>query len=178
MKKLTAQLEALLFLHGEALLIKKAARLLKVTEKEIAEAAEALTAELKRGERGLTLIKNEDTFQLTTKSDFASWAAKISLDEQREELTPAALETLTIIAYSSPISKAVIEYLRGVNSTFTLRNLLMRGLITDQSESPPEAKEANPTYRITVELLKHLGLTSIDQLPDYQKYRELKNLKI
>jgi len=74
-----------------------------------------------------------------------------------------------LIAYLGPISRAQIDYFRGVNSSFILRNLLMRGLIERVSESA----DRSYSYQISFDLLKHLGISKIEDLPDYLKYREL-----
>src|SRR3972149_1519044 len=90
------------------------------------------------------------------------------LDEElKEELTPAGLETLSIIAYFGPVSKIKIDYFRGVNSAFILRNLLMRGLI-DRSD---KSKEEGYAYSLNFDALKHLGISKIEELPEYEKYK-------
>ena len=77
---------------------------------------------------------------------------------------------MSIIAYSGPISRADIEYIRGVNSSFTIRNLLLRGLI----ERTVDPKRANAyIYSASFDLIKRLGLSGISELPDYEKYRQM-----
>ncbi|MEK7089850.1 MAG: SMC-Scp complex subunit ScpB, partial [Patescibacteria group bacterium] len=79
----------------------------------------------------------------------------------------ASLETLSLIAYLGPVPRASIDYIRGVNSSFTIRSLVMRGLVERGNE-----KGASFHYRITERFLKHMGLTSIEQMPEYAKYKE------
>ena len=91
-------------------------------------------------------------------------------EEISEDLTPASVEALSIIAYLGPISRARLEYLRGVNSSVILRTLTIRGLI----ERIPDADHANTfLYGPTLDLMKHLGITSKEQLPDHEKFQEL-----
>ena len=89
-------------------------------------------------------------------------------DEFREELSPAGLEVLTLIAYLGPVPRSTVDYIRGVNSSFTLRNLVVRGLV----ERDPETSRGNLyAYRTTALFLRHLGLARAADLPEYDDYR-------
>ncbi len=168
--KLVPKIEALLFIYGEPLEPKKLAKILGVKEAEVSAGLDFLNNELKREERGLVLVQDKGKVQLVTKPEFAKLLEDITKQEFTEMLTPAALETLSIIAYAGPISRADIEYIRGVNSSFIMRALLMRGLV-DRSIDP---KRSNTyLYSTSFELLRHLGLTKNSDLPDYSKYKEL-----
>ena len=92
------------------------------------------------------------------------------IEDIKEKLTPAALDTLSLISYLGPISRVRIDHLRGVNSSYSVRNLLMRGLIekTTDAQQPHIA-----AYRASFDLLKFLGIGSIEDLPDYQKYKTI-----
>lgn len=169
-QSLVSKLEALLFIYGEPLEPKKLAKILGVKEAEVSGGLELLSKELEREERGLVLMQDKGKVQLVTKPEFAKLLEDITKQEFTEMLTPAALETLSIIAYAGPISRADIEYIRGVNSSFIMRALLMRGLV-DRTVDP---KRSNTyLYSTSFELLRHLGLTKNSDLPDYSKYKEL-----
>lgn len=170
MEKIIAQLEALLFIYGDSLDFKKIAKTLKLTEAEAREAAKSLSEELGKENRGLFLIQDKDKVQLTTKPNFSNLLETVIKEELHENLTPAALETLSIIAYAGPLSRAELEYIRGVNSSFTLRNLLIRGLI----ERSPDPKRGNVfLYNPSFDLLKHLGISKQENLPEYEKFKSL-----
>ncbi len=165
-----AKIEALLFIYGEPIEAKKLAKILGAKESEVKEGLNLLEKELARGERGLMLIQDKNKFQLATKPEFSKLLEEITKQEFSETLTPAALETLSIISYAGPITRADVEYIRGVNSSFTIRSLLMRGLI----ERQVDPKRANAyLYSTSFELLRHLGLSKNEDLPEYQKYKEL-----
>ncbi len=100
--------------------------------------------------------------------DHAELVASFLKDETSGELTRPALETLSIIAYRQPITKPELEQIRGVNCSLILRNLLLRGLIEDKEDS----KRMQTVYRVTMDFVRLLGLSSMDQLPDYQSLRE------
>lgn len=165
MEKLISKLEAVLFIYGEPVFINKIAQILGEKETDIQKAADLLELSLEKDDRGLTLIKSADSFQLATKPEHSSLLEKLVKEEISEELTPALLETLAVIAYSGPMSKAEIESIRGVNSSLALRKLELRGLITKKDNS----------FQPTIDLIKELGLTDISQLPEFEKYKQLKN---
>ncbi len=164
---LEANLEALLFTYGEPIAIEKIAGLLSTDPKIIKTELINLENSLNQNNRGLMVIKKEGRVQLVTKPDLDQITQKIIEVEFKEELTPAAVETLAILAYGGPLHRAEIEYIRGVNSSYILRNLLMRGLI----EKDPPAGGKN--YSLSFNCLKQLGLASLNELPDYQQYQEL-----
>ena len=165
-----ASLEALLFIHGEPLTYKKIATVLGVEREEldliIADLARGLAAE----DRGLQVISDHDKVQLATKPAFNAILESFVKEEISEDLTPASLEALAIIAYLGPISRARIEYLRGVNSIVILRSLMIRGLV---ERFPDPEHQASFLYRATFDLLKHLGIAENAQLPEFAKFREL-----
>lgn len=169
-KKNAAALEALLFIYGEPLTVSKARTILGLNEEEFKSALDHLSEQLKDSGRGLTLLLNADKVQLGTKEDFSVLLEQVVKEETRESLTPAALETLSLIAYGGPMPRSAIDYIRGVNSSFILRNLLVRGLI----ERSVDPKKANVyLYQASFDFLKHMNLSRIDILPEYQKNREL-----
>ncbi len=165
-----AELEALLFLYGEPVRFKKLAETLSQKESEIREKLELLKQNLDEGTSGLTLIIYDDRVQLTTKPSLQSLIKKVVEEEMDSGLTPASLETLAIVAYLGPCSRALVEHIRGVNSSFILRSLLIRGLV-ERSPDPQHPKTY--LYQATFDLLRHIGLDALEKLPDYDKYREL-----
>lgn len=169
-KNLLAECEALLFLHGEPLSLKKMSEVLSVPLEECEALLDQFEEELKRAERGIRLIRHEGKVQLVTKPEFHKLLEVFMKKELSEDLTPASLETLSIILYLGPISRTRIEYLRGVNSMFILRSLLVRGLI-ERSSDPSRANSF--VYQASFDTLKHLGLERQVQLPEYEKFREL-----
>lgn len=168
-KKL-AELEALLFIHGEPLTSKKAGEVLGVERGEVLGVIEELKKRLESDERGLTIVSDGEKIQLVTKPQFGKIIEDFVKEELSEDLTPASLESLAIVAYFGPISRARIEYLRGVNSIFILRSLLLRGLV----ERMPDPDRRNAfLYRPTFEAWRHLGLKGKEDLPDFEKFRGL-----
>lgn len=173
MSDLESKIEAVIFIYGEFISINRLADLLEVDEKEIRAAVLGIQEKFIADNRGLRLIIHDDKIQLITRPEYGPLIEKLIKEETRAELTPASLETLSIIAYLGPISRPAIDYIRGVNSSFTLRNLMIRGLI----ERTIDPKRANAyLYQISPDSLKYLGINSTKELPDFEKYRQLINI--
>lgn len=165
-----AELEALLFIHGEPLSLKKIQAILELKTGETEAILEEFKKRLEAGGRGLALVSDEERVQLTTKPQFGKILEKFVKEELSEDLTPASLEALAIVAYFAPISRARLEYLRGVNSIFILRSLLLRGLV---ERYPDPARPNAFLYKPTFDLLKHIGLKNREELPEFEKFQSL-----
>jgi segregation and condensation protein B len=163
---LESKIEGLLFYKGEDVQIKKLAELLNVTTEEIEEALKKLDQSLLG--RGLVLVRKNDSVVLGITAELSPLIESIRKDEITKELSKASLDTLTIILYKNEIARSEIDYIRGVNSSFILRNLLVRGLI----EKIADVKDSRRVlYRPTFETLSFMGITSIEQLPNYNEVR-------
>ncbi len=160
-------LEAILFVAGKPFRPKELAKILEVDETTIISALEMLLAEKK--DAGVVLLNNNGEYQLSTNSKYSPQVKNFLNAELREKLTDATVEVLAIIAYRQPISKAEIEAIRGVNSQYSLRNLLIRGLI-EKVSNPSDARSF--LYQTTTEFLMHLGLGGVKDLPEFEKLIE------
>jgi segregation and condensation protein B len=165
-----ASLEALLFIHGEPLTYKKIGTVLGIPPDELASFIDGYKQELEASNRGLQLIVDREKVQLTTRPEFNKILEDFVKEEITEDLTPASLEALSIVAYLGPISRARLEYLRGVNSIVILRSLMIRGLV---ERSPDPEHPSGFVYQTTFDLMKHLGIADKKNLPDYEKFQEL-----
>lgn len=159
---LEAKIEGLLFYKGEDVSVKKLAELLAVTIEEVEDALKKLEVSLSG--RGLVLVRKDDSVVLGITGELSPIIESIRKDEITKELSKATLETLSIILYKNGVSRSEIDYIRGVNSSFILRNLLVRGLV----EKTLDAKDNRKVlYRPTFDTLSYLGVTAIDQLPNF-----------
>ncbi len=165
LEKLKSIIESLLFISGEPIKISKLAKLAEVSKGDAENALIMLIADYSGGNRGLAIIRKEDEVQMATNPDNAEFVDKIVKSDLQENLSNASLEVLSIIAYRGPISRAEIEAIRGVNCTYTLRNLLMRGLI-ERIDNPNDLR--GYVYKISFEFLKKLGVEDVKKLPDYE----------
>lgn len=170
---LPAQIEALLFWKAESISIKKIASILNKTPDEIKAAIESLRESLSG--RGLSLIELEDEVNLGTSKEASELIATLNKEELSRDLGKAGLETLSIILYQAPISRADLDYIRGVNSQFIIRNLLIRGLI-EKVDNPNDQRSY--LYKPTLELLSYLGVSKLEEIPDFNLVKaDIENFK-
>lgn len=162
-------IETTLFAYGEPMGAEKLAKFLKRKKEEVVEALEELKNDY--AGRGLVMVEKDGEYMLGSNPENAKYVENLVKSEFTEELSKAAVETLAIIAYKGPLTRADIEYVRGVNSSFTLRNLLMRGLI-ERIENPKDARSY--LYRISFDFLKHFGLAKADDLPGFKDFKASK----
>ena len=162
-------IETILFARAEPTDLKTLAKITKHTGKEVMAALGELAHDYR--ERGFVLLEKDGMWQLASNSAHAGFVEELVKSEFTQELSRSGLETLAIIAYKGPISRIEIEYLRGVNSSFTVRNLLMRGLV-ERIENPKDARSY--VYRVTFYFLKHFGITSMEQLPRFEEFKKQK----
>jgi segregation and condensation protein B len=164
--ELESKIEGLLFYKGEDVEIKKLAELLKVKEEEIEDGLKKLENSL--SSRGLVLVRKDDSVVLGITSELSPLIESIRKEEVTKELSKAALDTLSIVLYKNGVSRSEIDYIRGVNSSFILRNLLVRGLVEKISDTKDSRRIL---YRVTFDTLSFMGITSIDQLPNYDEVK-------
>ncbi len=156
-------LESLLFVANKPLGYKELAKYLEIKESELKELLNTIKERFNKSDSGIHLTVNNSKVQLTTNPANAKPLNDYFKAELSGDLTKPSLETLTIIAYRQPITKEELEQIRGVNCSLILRNLLIRGLV--------ESKESDLTtiYSVTMDFVRHLGLNSVEDLPNYQK---------
>lgn len=163
--KLENILEALLFAYGEPLSLKKLAKVTAQSPGAIERALGNLKQSLT--DRGLKLMVSRRHWQLVADKTASAYITKLIKDEIRAELSRASLEVLAIVAYRGPVSRAQVESIRGVNSSYALRNLTLRGLVA-RSDSAARA----PLYEISLTALRKLGLASRQELPRWREFQD------
>lgn len=159
---LEQKIEALLFYKGEPQTHWELAVALRVDPSEIPLAVEALAATL--ATRGVTLVRHGESVMLGTTSEMSEFFEAMRKDELSKDLSKAALETLSIILYRDGATRSDINFIRGVNASYILRNLEVRGLI-ERGTASGDARQS--AYKPTLELLSFMGVTSVAELPDY-----------
>lgn len=164
---LDAKIEAVLFWKAEPIAVSKLAKIFSVTSEEIKASLAVLEGALKG--RGVSLIQKDDEVALRTAPDASSLIADLTKEELTRDLGKAGLETLSIVLYQGPLSRREIDHIRGVNSNFILRNLLVRGLV-EKIDNPKDQRSF--LYRPTFDLLSFLGIPRIDDLPEYSSVRK------
>ncbi|MAF59520.1 MAG: SMC-Scp complex subunit ScpB [Candidatus Pacebacteria bacterium] len=171
--ELEQKLEAVLFFKGEPMKVDELSEILEVSDVNIREAANKLRESLKG--RGLVLVEKEKAYALRTSSEVSEIIAKIKEEELTREIGKAGLETISVLLYKGPSTRAEIDYIRGVNSTFILRTLMIRGLV-ERVSNPKDARSF--LYKPTFDLLTFLGISRIEELPNYADIKlEIENFE-
>lgn len=173
MSDLKNKLESLLLVAAKPLALKQLATLLSLEEGEVAKAIRELMAKYNQDNEGIHLAYNDKKVQFITNPKNAKFLQEYFKEELTGELTKPSLEALTIIAYRQPISKEELEQIRGVNCSLILRNLLIRGYI----EAHEDRGGLATVYSLTMDFLRHLGVNSVEELPDYEKLNSDENLQ-
>ena len=163
---LDKKLEAILFWKGEPISKKKLGESLRVGEEEVSEAIQKLKENLEG--RGVVLIEKDNEIMLGTAPELSSLIEHLQKEELNKELSKASLETLSIILYKNGVTRAGIDYIRGVNSSFTLRALSVRGLVEKTIDTKDNRRFI---YKPSFELLSFMGIKSVEELPDYESVK-------
>lgn len=160
-ENLKAQVESLLFVADEPLEVTLLGAILEAEPADVSEAIDALAADCRS--RGLRIQRTGELVQMVTAPEAAPYVERLLGLEHHQRLSTAALETLAIIAYKQPVTRAGIEAIRGVNSDRVVQTLMVRGLVEEIGRAETIGRPA--LLGTTVRFLEHFGLESPDQLP-------------
>lgn len=174
MEKPEAIIEAILFAAGRPVTKKELITALELSEEEIESIVRNMQEEYKN--RGIDIIKIEETYQLCTKKEYYEYIYPVLDNRVKPSISNAAMETLAIIAYNPGITRTEIESIRGVNSDGTVYKLLEYNLIEDAGKLDAPGRPS--TYRTTKDFLKLFGMSSLDELPELPRYKIDENEQI
>ena len=160
---LKGRIEAILFVAGEAVSIRELAKALQTDEKEIRKTVASLKDEYDYGQRGFLLKRFGDNIQLATRSLYAADVMRLLQPVQQQSLSQAAMETLAVVAYKQPVTRAEVEQIRGVKCDYSLQSLISKGLIREAGRKDTIGRPI--LYGTTDEFLSHFGLEGLDGLP-------------
>ena len=158
-----AVLESVLFTMGESVEVERLAAVLEQDKKYTKELLLEMQAEYEAGERGITLMELEDSFQMCTKAEMYEYLIKIAKTPRKYVLTDTLLETLSIIAYKQPVTKAEIEKIRGVSCDHAVNRLVEFGLIAEVGRMDAPGRPL--LFGTTEEFLRSFGVKSLEELP-------------
>ena len=167
-----AIVEGLLFLSGEdGLTLEDISKVIEKDIEEVKSIIKELYNDYTDENRGIQMEFLGNHFKLTTKKEHKEYYKKLVLDEENSILSQSALETLAIIAYNAPLTRVDIDNIRGVNSSYVVRKLLLKGLIEEVGRS--DAPGRPRLYNITPRFLDYFGLGSTDELPKLKERQEI-----
>ena len=165
--ELQRTIEAILFAAGERVEVSRLASVLEVDTDEITAAVDALADELAFNRRGIRIIRLEDGYQMVSSGEMADYITKALETRKPPKLSSSQLETLTIIAYYQPATKAMVEQIRGVDSSYSISALLNKKLIEEAGRLNVPGRPIQ--YRTTPDFLRTFALTSLEDLPEIEK---------
>lgn len=175
-EKNKAIIESILFSMGREVAVKELAMVLEKSPEEVIKIVNELKDEYNNKNRGIEIIKVNDSYQMCTKKDFYDYISQVSDKKAKPNLSNAALEIISIIAYNPNITRAEIETIRGVNCDGTIYKLLEYNLIEESGKL--DAPGRPTTYTTSNKFLKMFGLTSLEELPELPKYKLDQNQQI
>lgn len=165
--ELQRAIEAVLFAAGERVEVSRLSMALEADPDEIIAAADALADELSFNRRGIRILRLEDGYQMVSSGEMADYITKALETRKPPKLSASQLETLTIIAYYQPATKAMVEQIRGVDSSYSISALLNKKLIEDAGRLNVPGRPIQ--YRTTPDFLRTFALNSLDELPEIEK---------
>ena len=165
--ELQRAIEAILFAAGERIEVSRLAMALEADPKDIIAAADKLMNELAFERRGIRILKLEKGYQMVSSGEMADYVTKALETRKPPKLSSSQLETLTIVAYYQPATKAMIEQIRGVDSSYSITALMNKKLIDEAGRLNVPGRPIQ--YKTTPDFLRTFGISSLEELPSIEK---------
>ncbi len=160
---LKGRIEAILFVAGEAVLVNELARALEISLEELETALNELRDEYDFAQRGFCLKRFGQHVQLATRALYSEDVVRLLQPVQKQSLSQAVMETLAVVAYRQPVTKAEVEQIRGVKCDYSIHSLVTKNLITEVGRKDTLGRPI--LYGTTEEFLSHFGLEALEDLP-------------
>jgi len=165
--ELQRAIEAILFASGERVEISRLSAVLETDESDIIAAADKLADALAFERRGIRILKLENGYQMVSSGEMADFVTKALETRKPPKLSSSQLETLTIVAYYQPATKAMVEQIRGVDSSYSIAALMNKKLIEEAGRLNVPGRPIQ--YKTTPDFLRTFGLSSLEELPPIEK---------
>lgn len=174
-RKPKAILEGILFASGEAVPVKRLAQVMEMSERETEKLLNEMAEQYNSSdERGIYLIRLEDSYQLCTKREYYEYIHRLKEKARRAALTNAGLEVLSVVAYNQPVTRSTVEFIRGVNSDGPINNLVASGLLEEKGRLDAPGRPI--LFGTTEEFLRCFNLSSLSDLPEIDKQYSFEGL--
>ena len=165
LNKITAAIETILFAMGDSVEIASLAEVLELSQKEVREAVHSLEERFDTEGSGLKINWFEDAVQLSSRPEYYEYLVKIAKQPKKQVLTDTLMETLSIIAFKQPVTRAEVESIRGVNSDFAINKLVGFGLVEERGRKDAPGRPL--LFGTTEQFLRSFGISSLEDLPDF-----------
>lgn len=176
LSKEQAIIESMLFAAGREVSVKELMNVLELGAEDIDKIVLNLKSEYEERKSGIEIIKVDESYQMCTKKEYYEYIYPLFDNRAKPNISTAALETLSIIAYNPNVTRAEIEAIRGVNADGTVYKLLEYDLIEESGKLSAPGRPT--TYKVTSKFMKMFGISSLDELPELPKYKLDENEQI
>ena len=167
LKEAEARIEGILFAAGDPVKIDRIADILDIDVKSTRVVMTALIDKYDEEMRGLKIIRLDDSYQMCTRGEYNEYIAKLAEPKRAQTLSNAAMEVLSIVAYKQPVTRSVVEQIRGVSCDHLINRLLERNLIQEIGRLDTPGRPM--LFGTSEEFLRCFGIASVTDLPDYEK---------
>ena len=168
-------LEAILFASGDPVSINRLADVLEIEREDVIDCVEELELAYEKNHSGIRIVRVEDAYQMCSAPEYADVIVKTMRHRKPPKLSPAALEVLAIVAYFQPVTRAYVEQVRGVDSSYTVSVLCERGLIEECGRLEVPGRPA--VFRTTDVFLRTMGVSCLEELPQLPELSESEGME-
>lgn len=167
-REIQSILEAVLFAAGDAVELEKLADIVDVDKKSLREILKKMMDSYNFERRGLHIIQLEDSYQMCTRGEYHDYVAMLAEPRRKQSLSNAAIEVLAIVAYKQPVTRSMIEQIRGVNCDYVVNRLIERNLIEEKGRLDAPGRPI--LFGTTQEFLRCFGVARLDDLPEFDSF--------
>ena len=169
-KKIESIIEGVLFAAGDPVSIDRLSDIVDVDTKTLTAIIDNMADTYKNGERGLMINRLESSYQMCTSPEYHEYISRLVEPKKGHNLSNAALEVLSVIAYRQPVTKSLIENIRGISSDYVVNRLVERGLVKEVGRLDAPGRPV--LFKVTDEFLRCFNINSLSELPDYDEIRK------
>ena len=167
-REIQAIIEAVLFAAGDAVELERLADIVDVDKRSLREILKKMMDDLSYERRGIQIIRMEDSYQMCTRGEYYAYVSRLADPPRKQNLSPAALEVLAIVAYKQPVTRSSIEHIRGVNCDYIVNRLIERNFIEEKGRLDAPGRPI--LFGTTQHFLRSFGVESLSDLPDFDSY--------
>ncbi len=165
-REIQAIIEGVLFAAGDAVELERLADIVDVDKKSLREILKKMMDDYNYERRGIHIIRMDDSYQLATRGEYFEYISRLAEPPRKQNLSNAALEVLSIVAYKQPVTKSSIEHIRGVNCDYIVNRLIERNFIEEKGRLDAPGRPI--LLGTTQHFLRTFGIASLDELPDFE----------
>lgn len=169
-REIQAIIEGVLFAAGDAVELERLADIVDVDKKSLREILKKMMDNYNYERRGIHIIKMDDSYQLATRGEYFEYISRLADPPRKQNLSNAALEVLSIVAYKQPVTRTSIEHIRGVNCDYIVNRLIERNFIEEKGRLDAPGRPI--LFGTTQHFLRTFGVSSLDELPDFESLGE------